>query len=59
MWNKLYEIFTKKYRKETKYIETERSMICGFKLKTASESVNDKVKRLLDKKFISSFKLNR
>ena len=57
MLNKVREVFTKEYRKETSYREIESSMLHNFKLKNKSESVEDKIKRLSDKNFVSEFKI--
>ncbi|MFG6328040.1 MAG: hypothetical protein K1W06_00975 [Lachnospiraceae bacterium] len=58
MLSKVREVFTKEYRKETSYMETEYSMLHNFKLENKSESVEDKIKRLSDKNFVSNFKLS-
>ena len=57
MWSKVCEVFTKEYRKETGYRELAFKMICNFRLKTSSESVETKIKRLSDKDFVSEFKV--
>ena len=46
MLNKVCEVFTKEYRKETAYQEFTAKMIQYFKLNNNSESVEDKVERL-------------
>lgn len=58
MWGKVREVFTKEYREETSYREKAFKMLHNFKLKNTSESVEDKVKRLSDKNFISEFKVS-
>lgn len=58
MLSKVREVFTKEYRKETYYRELALKMLHNFRLKNKSESVDDKVKRLSDKNFISEFKIN-
>lgn len=58
MWSKVREVFTKEYREETNYREMALKMLHSFKLKNTSESVEDKVKRLSDKNFVSEFKVN-
>lgn len=49
MFNRLLEVFTDEYRKETKYMEAERKGLGEFKLKGNSESVDMKVRRLIEK----------
>ncbi len=58
MLSKVLEVFKKRYRRETEYMEIEYSMLPGFKLKNKNESVEDRIKRLSDKNFISGFKLS-
>ncbi len=58
MLSKVLEVFTKRYRRETEYMEIEYSMLHSFKLKNKNESVEDRIKRLSDKNFISGFKLS-
>lgn len=58
MWSKVSEIFTKEYRKETRYREQAFNMLYNFRLKNKSESVEDKTKRLSDKNFVSDFKVS-
>ena len=58
MLSKVREVFTKEYKKEKDYMEIEYSMLHNFKLKNKSESVEDKIKRLSDKNFVSGFKLS-
>lgn len=58
MVKKLREVFTKEYQKEAKYQKFTLQMVDIFKLKNQSENVEDKVKRLKDKSFVSNFKLN-
>ena len=58
MLSKVHEIFTKEYREETSYREMAFKMLHNFKLKSTSESVEDKMKRLSDKNFVSKFKVN-
>ena len=58
MFSKVREVFTKEYRKETEYREfMERQRFC-FKLNNNSEDIEQKVKRLIDSKFVSNFHLN-
>lgn len=57
MLSKMYEVFTKDYKEETEFREFCRSSIQHFKLKTVSESVEEKVKRLSDKEFVSNFNI--
>lgn len=56
MISKLHEVFTSEYRRETAYQEIAVKMLHDFLLKNKSESVDDKVKRLKDKGFVSNFK---
>lgn len=58
MLNKVREVFTREYREETNYRELASKMLCRFRLKNTSESVEVKVKRLSDKSFVSEFKVN-
>ncbi len=58
MLSKVREVFTKRYRQETEYMEIEYSMLPGFKLKNKNENVEDRIKRLSDKNFVSGFKLS-
>ena len=57
MLNKVCEVFTKEYRKETKYREFMEKMLHSFELNNKSEDVEKKVKRLVDKNFVSDFKV--
>lgn len=54
----MLEVFTKGYKEETAFREFFRDMISHFKLKSNSESVEEKVKRLSDKQFVSNFNIN-
>lgn len=58
MLSKVREVFTKEYREETNYREFVSKMLHDFKLKNKSESVEDKIKRLSDKNFVSNFKVS-
>ena len=58
MLSKVREVFTKEYREETNYRELAFQMIHNFRLKNTSESVEDKIKRLSDKNFVSEFKVD-
>lgn len=58
MLGKVREVFTKKYREETNYRELAFKTLHDFKLKGTSESVENKVKRLSNKNFVSEFKVN-
>lgn len=58
MLSKVREVFTKEYREETSYLEMAFKMLHNFRLKNTSESVEDKIKRLSDKNFVSEFKVN-
>lgn len=58
MLNKVREVFTREYREETNYRGLASKMLCRFRLKNTSESVEVKVKRLSDKSFVSEFKVN-
>lgn len=55
MLSKVYEVFTKDYKEETEFRGFIRNSIQHFKLKNVSESIEEKVKRLSDKKFVSNF----
>lgn len=57
MLSKVYEVFTKDYKEETEFREFTCNMLQHFKLKNISESVEEKVKRLSDKKFVSTFNI--
>lgn len=58
MLGKVCEVFTKEYREETDYREQALKMLHSFRLKNKSESVEDKIKRLSDKNFVSEFKVS-
>lgn len=58
MLSKVREVFTKEYREETNYREFTFNKLHCFKLKNKSESIDDKIKRLSDKEFVSNFKVN-
>lgn len=51
MLRKIYEVFTKEYRKETEYIEFMSKMINHFRLNDDAENIEDKVSRLQKKGF--------
>ena len=59
MFNKIKEVFTKEYRDETKYRELLKQNINYFKFVSPlkEESVDEKVKRLREKNFISKFSI--
>ena len=57
MLSKVYEVFTRDYKEETEFREFTRDMLQHFKLKNTSESVEEKVKRLSDKEFVSNFNI--
>ncbi len=57
MLSKVCEVFTKDYRNETEYREFMEKMIHSFKLNNKSEDVEEKVKRLSDKNYVSNFKV--
>lgn len=57
MLSKLREVFTKEYREETEYYEFMGKMFPEFKLNNKSEDVEEKVKRLKDKGFVSNFNI--
>ena len=46
MIKEILNVFTKEYREETKHMEFMQSHVNDFKLKTDSESVDDKIERL-------------
>ena len=58
MLSKVREVFTKEYREETNYREFASKMLHNFRLKNRSESVEEKIKRLSDKNFVSNFKVS-
>ena len=58
MLSKVREVFTKEYGEETNYRELAFQMLQNFRLKNTSESVEDKIKRLSDKNFVSEFKVD-
>lgn len=58
MLSKVREVFTKEYREETNYRELAFQMLRNFRLKNTSESVENKIKRLSDKDFVSEFKVD-
>lgn len=53
MLKKIYEVFTKEYKKETEYREFMSKMIYQFKLTDDGENIEDKVARLQKKGFQS------
>lgn len=55
MLRKVCEVFTKEYRKETEYREFMEKMLYRFELNNNSEDVEQKVRRLSDKNFVSNF----
>ena len=57
MLGRVYEVFTKAYKKETEYREFMGDMLDKLKLNNNSEDVEQKVKRLTDRKFVSNFKI--
>lgn len=57
MLRKVSEVFTKKYREETEYFEFMEKMLHSFKLNNQSEGVEEKIKRLSNKGFVSNFKV--
>ena len=54
----MYEVFTKDYKEETEFREFIRNMLPHFKLKDSSEIVEETLKRLSDKEFVSNFHIN-
>lgn len=54
----MYEVFTKDYKEETEFREFIRNILPHFKLKDSSEIVEETVKRLSDKEFVSNFHIN-
>lgn len=57
MLRKVHEVFTKDYKEETEFRAFTHDMLQHFKLKNTNESVEEKVKRLSDKKFVSNFNI--
>lgn len=58
MLSKVREVFTKEYKKETEYTEFMENMLHCFELNNKSEDIEEKVKRLVDKNFVSDFKVS-
>lgn len=48
MLSKVREVFTKEYREETQYREFMSEMLPKFRLKNTSESIDQKVDRLIE-----------
>lgn len=57
MLEKIREVFTEEYKKETEYQEYMKKMSNYFKLNNNSEDVEKKVERLKNKKYVSDFKV--
>ncbi len=57
MLSKVREVFTQEYKRETEYREFMESKLSCFELNNKSEDVEEKVKRLVDKNFVSKFKM--
>lgn len=56
MTNKIMQVFTKEYKQETKYIDLLRKAHQSLKLETGeNESIDDRVKRLSSRNFVSNF----
>ena len=51
MLKKILEVYTKEYKRETRYRKLMERNLQRFKLNDDSEDVNIKVKRISDKKF--------
>lgn len=58
MLSKVCEVFTKEYKKETAYREFMENMLHSFELNNKSEDIEEKVQRLVDKNFVSDFKVS-
>ena len=58
MVNKVREVFTKEYKRETRYQEFMERMVHVFELNNKSENIDDKIKRLKDKDFVSEFSID-
>lgn len=58
MLDKIFNVFTKEYRKETRYMEYMESMKEQIYLKDYGEDVDIKIKRLISINFISKFYIN-
>lgn len=54
MLSKVREVFTKEYREETQYREFMSGMLPKFRLKNTSESIDQKVDRLIEKNYEST-----
>lgn len=59
MWSKVKEVFTEEYRKKIEYRDYLLHLLPYFKLNNKSENVDDIVKRLDDKNFISDFSIGK
>lgn len=57
MWAKVCEVFTKEYRREIEYRDFLIKRVSHFKLNTRCDAVENNVKRLSDKQFVSQFKI--
>lgn len=55
---KIFEVFSKEYKKETERFEFFKRNLDVFKLETTSVSIDDKIKKLIDENFVSSFKID-
>ena len=55
---KICEVFTKEYKKETEYREFMENILHSFGLNNKSEDIEEKVKRLVNKSFVSDFKVS-
>lgn len=55
MLGKVLGVFTKEFREETAYREVMENMIDKLKLNNNSEDIEQKVKRLSDRNFVSNF----
>ena len=56
MLSKVCEVFTREYKKETEYREFMENMLYSFELNNKSEDAEE-VKQLVDKNFVSDFKI--
>lgn len=54
---KIFEVFTKEFREETRYREFMKEMLNEFKINNKSESVEYKINRLKQIRFESEFSI--
>lgn len=57
MLAKIFEVFTKQYKEETKYREFLKSKLNSFKLENNDEDAEYKLQTLINSNFVSNFKI--